>query len=204
MDTFCTDSKEVNTRYDLARFCNERGLRGRAMEVGVDHATFSIRFLEIWEGQLMDCIDPWASPPGYTELQYDREDDYRLAVAGLGRFADRVRIHRATFSEAWNRLGRTDWPYDLVYIDGDHGRQEVRRDIALGWSLLRKGGILAGHDFSEEHGGVIEAVLEFAMREDIPIEIIREATPSWYCIRPDRAPSPAAQPPPTEEKTNHD
>jgi predicted O-methyltransferase YrrM len=63
-----------------------------------------------------------------------------------GRFADVVR----------------GFPFslvDMVFIDGDHKEASVREDIALALPLLRKGGLLCGHDYGEpNHPGVKVAV----------------------------------------------
>lgn len=50
---------------------------------------------------------------------------------------------------------------DLVFIDGDHSYEAVVRDIKSCLPLVNDGGILAGHDYSEAHPGVIKAVKEF-------------------------------------------
>jgi hypothetical protein len=49
---------------------------------------------------------------------------------------------------------------DLVFIDANHGYANVSRDIRLARSLLQPGGILCGHDYSENHPGVVRAVDE--------------------------------------------
>ena len=41
------------------------------------------------------------------------------------------------------RLKRT---FDLIFIDGDHRRGQVRMDIEGAWTLLRQGGIILLHD----------------------------------------------------------
>ncbi len=51
-----------------------------------------------------------------------------------------------------------DGSLDLVFLDGSHDEDAVRKDIAAWWPKLRPGGILAGHDHDEEHPGVARAV----------------------------------------------
>jgi hypothetical protein len=49
---------------------------------------------------------------------------------------------------------------DFVYIDGDHAYEAVKADI-LAWSRkIREGGVLAGHDYSSDWPGVVQAVSE--------------------------------------------
>lgn len=62
---------------------------------------------------------------------------------------------------SWDAANRfADGTVDAVYIDADHARESVARDIAAWWPKLKRGGIMAGHDFSEEFPGVVAAVIE--------------------------------------------
>jgi predicted O-methyltransferase YrrM len=49
---------------------------------------------------------------------------------------------------------------DMVFLDGDHEYEAVKRDIALYRPFVRPGGILCGHDYWHDHAGVIQAVNE--------------------------------------------
>lgn len=53
-----------------------------------------------------------------------------------------------------------DGELDLVFLDADHTYKAVKKDIAAWWPKIKKGGILAGHDFSLRHIGVVNAVVE--------------------------------------------
>lgn len=49
---------------------------------------------------------------------------------------------------------------DLVFIDGDHSYEACLRDIDAWYPKIKKGGILAGHNFELRWFGVIKAVDE--------------------------------------------
>jgi SAM-dependent methyltransferase len=51
-------------------------------------------------------------------------------------------------------------PVDMVFIDGDHEYEAVKRDILNAKAMLKPGGLLCGHDFSDAHPGVMKAVRE--------------------------------------------
>lgn len=50
--------------------------------------------------------------------------------------------------------------FDFVFIDADHSYEGCRADIAAYLPLLRPGGLIAGHDYSDRWPGVKQAVDE--------------------------------------------
>jgi len=65
------------------------------------------------------------------------------------RFAGRreVKIHRMTSAEAARRL--PDRHFDWVYIDGDHSKEAVYRDLSLYLPKVKQGGQIAGDDYAK-------------------------------------------------------
>lgn len=50
---------------------------------------------------------------------------------------------------------------DLLFIDGDHGYNACKKDIEVGLKLVKKGGIISGHDYNHpNYPGVTESVTE--------------------------------------------
>lgn len=47
---------------------------------------------------------------------------------------------------------------DFVYIDGNHTQEAVQCDLTLYYPKVRRGGIIAGHDYTDAYPGVKEAV----------------------------------------------
>ena len=64
--------------------------------------------------------------------------------------------------------------FDLVYIDGMHTYNQVKKDIQNYLPFIRKGGFIAGHDYSSTWLGVIDAVNQTV---GIPDEIFQDT--SW-------------------------
>ncbi len=69
---------------------------------------------------------------------------------------------------------------DFVYIDGDHRYEYVKKDIELYWFKVRKGGILAGHDFDSMHKGVMNAVIEFCTKNELQLETEKG---DWWVVK---------------------
>lgn len=61
-----------------------------------------------------------------------------------------------------------DGSLDWVYVDADHRYEAVRRDILAWLPKVRKGGVIAGHDYAAYPTfGVIEAVTEIFPRVEV-------------------------------------
>jgi len=153
------------------------GIR-RAVEIGVDRGLFAAEFLARWQGDILVCIDPWEP---YPHMPYDRTPDLLMAVNLLSPFKSRVKIIRARSPEAAGLLGPYSQP-GFVYIDGSHDYDDVKKDIAGWWPVVVPGGILAGHDYTDEAFGVKQAVNEFVAQYGVVLNLTVEANEaiSWW------------------------
>ena len=59
---------------------------------------------------------------------------------------------------------------DMVFLDASHDESSVRQDLAAWWPRLHAEAIMAGHDFSADHPGLIAAVTGFAERQGLRVE----------------------------------
>jgi predicted O-methyltransferase YrrM len=60
-----------------------------------------------------------------------------------------------------------DESLDFCFIDGSHEYEDVKKDIQAYLKKVKKGGILAGHDYDSLWGGVIKAVDEILVNVKI-------------------------------------
>lgn len=117
------------------------------------------------------AVDPWNG-------DYPMDDG--SPMAGVNTFAlptfvanlkDHVNSKKVipcrTFSDLFNLPAGLK--ADMVFIDGDHRYEPVKKDIHKALELLKPGGIISGHDYSDGFVGVIKAVnelLDETNRED--------------------------------------
>ncbi len=97
------------------------------------------------------AIDPHirAEGAGTTAYCADDEHAFRQTMDRLGLAARVTHIVKASAD------ARPDWPdtpIDLLWIDGDHSYEAVRRDLEDWAPLVRPGGILAAHDYTHREG----------------------------------------------------
>lgn len=184
-------SKEIHDRYQFGMLCQNRGLLGTAMEIGVHRAVFAGHFLGGWSGAKYIAVDHYL-PYFAVENHFPHSDNYRsrevdkqIAHTTLLRFGDRVEWREFDALHALQE--QPPGSLDFVYIDGDHVYWSVVQEIGMAWERVKPGGILAGHDFYHGTPDVLRAVNEFAERENVTVWLTQEAwSPwSWYTFKPE-------------------
>lgn len=142
----------------IALFELARGLshdRPRAVEIGCWQGKSTVCLASGLRGKVaprLVCIDPFdasgdaASAGTYGEradalgAPLRRRFEQNLGDTGV---ADLVDVHQGFSHEL---AAHFDEPIDLLFVDGDHAYDAVRRDV-LDWApKLRPGGVLALHD----------------------------------------------------------
>jgi SAM-dependent methyltransferase len=131
-------------------------------------------------GLSLTCVDAWAGSSDRFDAQYrkmlaqrDIQAEFRRHLSALEVRAD-VRHTSSLAAAATFAPGSVD----LVFLDASHDEAAVAADIAAWWPSLRAGGILAGHDYRDDHGGVIAAVDAAAARLGRPLA--RGPGSIWY------------------------
>lgn len=108
-------------------------------------------------------VDSWNPSPEYIAKGGPcslKAEDYETCYQQVSKFFEKdpqVSIVRKTSLE-----GAKDIPegIDLIFIDADHSYEHVKQDIEIWEKKVRKGGLIAGHDFSPDFPGVMQAVEE--------------------------------------------
>ena len=135
------------------------------VEIGCFKGESTELFLNSGKVLRLYAVDTWRSGRfRQAEVLFDK------------RFKDskergKIKKLRMTMSEAIPFLPKVNF----VYIDGDHTYEWVKKDITNSLRILRKGGILAGHDYvNRGNVGVIQAVNEMV---GVPDKIYKDS--SW-------------------------
>lgn len=188
--------KVLKDRSELLLFLAEEcGPNQRVAEVGVETGQFSREIMDVVKPAELHLIDMWKFIPGSRDgsnvEQSEQERRYKRALA---RFTEaelifgRVVIHRNDSVRALYRY--KDGYFDWIYIDADHRYDGVLGDLHAAWPKVRRGGILAGHDFSfhTKFFGTIPAVLDFMddMRMHRPrvVAVTAETYASYAIYKP--------------------
>lgn len=160
----------IRSRDEMPYILNALNLMGEGVEIGVKQGVFSENLLRIWKGGKLYSIDPWKYFPEeeYVDIsnvsQQIHDQYYAETIQRLKTFGKRSEVMRYTSKEA--SIYFEDRQLDFVYLDAQHHYKAVKEDIELWYPKIKKGGILAGHDYldgTREEGvfGVKSAVDEF-------------------------------------------
>jgi len=162
----------MKNRTELAKHFNELGFKVGA-EIGVLSGTYSMNLCRNIPGLKLYCIDPW----GINERRYHSHDvrhrwDRKFEEAKLHLEPFDTTIIRKTSMDAVKDF--KDESLDFVYIDGNHAYSFVRDDIREWTKKVRKGGIVAGHDYyltRMGNIGVIMAVNEYVREHGYDLQL---------------------------------
>jgi hypothetical protein len=158
------------------------------VEIGVCGGEHSLSLLRTLNMKKLYCIDPYSLYEDYDEGkghygldQAPLNETEKSARRLLSEYEKQVVWVRKLSSDA---VGDISEALDFVYIDGNHAESFVTEDIRNYWPLIKKGGVIAGHDFyngfQSEHDGVIAAVSSFATANDLTLKV---ELPDWWIYK---------------------
>lgn len=158
------------------------------VELGVAEGLFSRDILEQWKPSKHYLVDMWESHP---ELRGDVASDQ---VWHNNNYTNTLKLI-APYKQAEVLRGPTirmaqhvkDNSVDIVYVDACHEYEAVKNDIHAWWPKIKKGGVMAFHDYLSPDYGVNRAVNEWAQQNGLTIIDIPEndvADAGAYIFKP--------------------
>lgn len=130
-------------------------------EVGVNKGYNAAYICNVIQPKILYLIDSWNNFFDPVSGEIIGEAQYIMAKELLAPFTC-CKFLRKTSFEAVETFENES--LDFVYIDADHSYQAVLSDMARWYPIVKKGGILSGHDFTAEDYGVKRAVIDFCER----------------------------------------
>jgi len=126
-------------------------LDGIFVEVGVFEGTsFSYLVVEaINSGKKIEC---------YAVDAFPWEDLYPRFEKNMNPLEGNFKVIKANSDQAAANF--EDGSVSLVFIDANHTKPFVEADIKAWLPKIKKGGVISGHDYNDQHTGLCEAVNE--------------------------------------------
>ncbi len=164
-----------------AHFVEVGAWRGRST------AYLARRIKESGKNIRLDVVDTWKGTSNEPEhsrlLKKMRKPLYQQFLTNMRRadVLDLVCPVRRTSLSAATRYAKQC--LDFVFIDADHTYQAVQQDLAAWFPKVREGGVFAGHDYSGNWPGVVQAVNEFATKHHLRLGLHKDC----WVLRPSSA-----------------
>lgn len=193
----------LKERVELGTLLRDKGLLGHAVEVGVHRGDFAEPFLQLWNGNKLFLIDPWAKLDNYDDIRNKlfNPRDYHKVKGRFLKYGNRVVFLRKLSHKAVEDF--EDESLDFVYIDANHSYEHTKQDLEIWWPKIIKGGILAGHDIISQFRTepnptvpgfetVTRAVSEFSSNIGLDVFVVDEdviegkkvIADSYYMVKP--------------------
>lgn len=167
------------TRETLAQLFCELGYRYGA-EIGVQQGNYSEVLCKNNPELKLHCIDCWAPFSHHDQSWQDRQ--YERAKEKLKSY-NAVLIKKPSLEAVSDYK---DGELDFVYIDALHDFDSVMQDIIRWAPRVRRGGIVAGHDYCYYYQcGVIRAIDTYAAAHNIQYLYItpKDSFKSWFFVK---------------------
>jgi hypothetical protein len=162
------------------------------IEIGVETGDFSKMILKLLNPEKLYLVDPW-------QKGFDKNDveTYGEILNNLPTAYSTEYQYQNILKELYNEIKsnqvivRPDFSYnvvndfkenyfDFIYIDSCHLYNSVKFDLNSFLPKLKKGAIMAGHDYFDfDNFGVIQAVDEFINEFDFEMIILNSSGFDW-------------------------
>jgi len=179
------------------------------LEIGVQSGSFSKIILSSWKQcEKYYLVDIWKHQANYVDganvEDSQQEKLYESTKSNLKQWAGKTVFYRMFSSDAVDRFENES--LDFIYIDARHDYCGAKEDIELYWPKLRRGGIMAGHDYktaeevakiypakdyglcqdgTRNDGSVKLAVNEFSELLELQVSITyKDSWPTWIIRKP--------------------
>ena len=153
---------------DLIGLCNLLPPNCVMAEIGSFAGESAVQFRQSGKVALLICVDNWLggySPGDEASManmaRVKEAFDYRMSdpkLLGECRAIQSDSVAAAALIK--------DESLDMAYIDADHGYLGVRADLEAWIPKVKRGGLIAGHDWHLAHFGVVKAVIDVIGKPD--------------------------------------
>ena len=180
----------MKNRIVLAEHFRDMGYKYGA-EIGVFDGHYSEILLKTIPGLYLWGIDPYAVYKGYRDHRFMKSMNYAksLALEKYKPYPNAVLVEKFSVEAV---RGFREETLDFVFIDGNHEYPYVKEDIEKWTPIVRKGGIVSGHDYyvtKTGNVGIIRAVNDYVAQYNYVLELTDwdkdqvledDRQPSWF------------------------
>ena len=114
------------------------------LEIGSYEGRSALFFLDLFKNSKISCVDTWAGSDEHKEVNFNSiENNFDYNIKSL---KDNMKIHKFKMtSDEFFKKNKNK--FDFIYVDGDHSKDQVLKDLKNAWSFLNKNGFLLIDDY---------------------------------------------------------
>ena len=136
---FCNNLYFLNN--ELKKLYNIRNI----LEIGSYEGRSCIFFCNFFKDAQITCVDTWSGSDEHLNIKFnDIEKNFDQNILNHN-IKNRINKIKNTSD---NFFRHNEKKYDLIYVDGDHETEQVKKDIYNSWNNLNKEGYLLLDDYT--------------------------------------------------------
>jgi predicted O-methyltransferase YrrM len=114
---------------------------------GMSAAYMAVEIINSGKDIKFDCVDTWNFVPSQTDIPESMfENLYEVFLNNIEPVKDKITPIREL---SWDGAAfYKDNSLDFVFIDAAHDYESVKKDINAWFPKIKKGGVIAGHDYT--------------------------------------------------------
>ena len=114
------------------------------LEIGSYEGRSAIFFSNLFKKAKITCVDTWQGSDEHSNFNFKQvENNFDINIKNL---INNNRIIKFK-GKSDNFFNLNKKYFDLIYIDGDHSKDQVKKDIYNSWNVLNKNGFMVIDDY---------------------------------------------------------
>lgn len=114
------------------------------LEIGSYEGRSAIFFLNFFSNARITCVDTWAGSDEHLNENFDIIESY--FDMNTRNYQNNKRLIKIKDCSD-NFFLKNTQTFDLIFVDGDHSSEQVKKDINNSWKILNNGGYLILDDY---------------------------------------------------------
>lgn len=136
-----------------------------AVEIANSDKEIQFHTIDTWEGSKENQEDYYV----INGTLYDK------FLSNIEPVSDYIKVIKSDSVEA--SFLYEDNSIDFLFVDGSHEYEDVKKDLIVWFPKVKKGGVMAGHDYTGDWKSVRKAVDEFGFENNLKVSAI--SVGSW-------------------------
>lgn len=144
-------------RAELGDILNAEGMR-TGVELGVQRGLYSLDMLSRWKScTYYVLVDLWKHQENYKDAANLGDAGHAAfrqeTMQRLRRYSSKLQVCQDYTTRCAEKYRRVNTTFDFIYVDARHDYKGVLLDLNDWYPMLKRGGIIAGHDYVTNDDG---------------------------------------------------